>query len=116
AEVIPVRLTISPVLVGLALDSAAEMSLRHFLNFAETGAFKVGVKSDCQKHQSEHETLFYKDADEPVEVDSLRHRTSSNVGFVRDAHRRDGVAVELFRGKNKATNNPRDRKSTRLHS
>jgi hypothetical protein len=34
------------------------MSLRHFLNFAETAAFKVGVKSDCQKHQSEHETLL----------------------------------------------------------
>jgi hypothetical protein len=39
-------------------------------------------------------------------VDFLRHRTSSNVGFVRDAHRRDGVTVELFHGKNKATNNP----------
>ena len=47
-EVIPVRLTIPPILVGLALDGASEMSVRQYFNLSEAGSFKVRVKSDCE--------------------------------------------------------------------
>ena len=47
-EVIPVRLTIPPIVVGLALDGASEMGVRQYFNLSEAGSFKVRVKSDCE--------------------------------------------------------------------